>query len=498
MKLIHKIMTHRSILPTALIAFFLAISTFPVFADTLRDIQLLKRASKARAAIVKKVSPTVVHISVEKTVSTSQSPVPRSPRKSPQDPNSPDYFQDDFFRKFFKNRMPKEHKQRGLGSGAIVDSRGYIITNNHVVGGADKIIVKLVDGREFTAVMVGADPASDIAVVKIKAKNLPVARLGNSDKLDVGESVIAIGNPFGLEQTITAGIVSAKGRSALGVTDYEDFIQTDASINPGNSGGPLINLDGEVVGINTAIYSRSGGNQGIGFAIPVNMARSIMDSLISSGKVVRGYLGVWIQDVDKAMAEAMGVKVKGGVAITNVGPGSPAEKAGIRSGDIIISFGGKKTKTANILRNTVAAIKPGSKVPALIIRGGKKIKLQVVVVEQPSNMRAAILGKKNKPAPSRKSAETVLGFAGATLTPEQAERFGYEGVKGVLVTRVVPGSQADEAGLTRGSLIIKVKGKSVRSLKQFRRAFRKAPRKKPVLVLVRNGAATRFLTFRKP
>ncbi|MEE8436481.1 MAG: trypsin-like peptidase domain-containing protein, partial [bacterium] len=299
-----------------------------------RAIEALRMASKARAAIVRAVAPSVVHISVEKAVTSRPE---RGRRRGRQ---APDFFEDDFFRKFFGPRLPdsRRFQRRGLGSGSIVDSRGYILTNNHVIENADRIIVKLKNGEEYQAELIGADPPSDLAVLKIDAKNLPVAKLGNSDAIQVGETVIAIGNPFGLEQTVTQGIVSAKKRSQVGLTDYEDFIQTDASINPGNSGGPLINLNGEIIGINTAIFSRSGGSMGIGFSIPINMARQIMISLIDHGKFVRGFLGVVIQDINKELAEALGVQPKEGVLIANVGPKTPAGKAGIRQQDIILTF----------------------------------------------------------------------------------------------------------------------------------------------------------------
>jgi serine protease Do len=318
---------------TLLLALFAAgspgqLSAQSAEAQLQRDIETLTRESKARAAIVKRVTSSVVNISVEKNVKASERG------------DGPDPFDDEFFRRFFQPRIPppRDFKQRGLGSGTIVDKQGYVLTNNHVVADADKILVKLPDGRQFEAKLVGGDPASDIAVVKIEGSDLPLAKLGNSDDIDVGESVMAIGNPFGLEQTITAGIVSAKGRSQVGVTDYEDFIQTDASINPGNSGGPLINLKGEVVGVNTAIFSRSGGNMGIGFSIPINDAREIMTALIATGKVTRGFLGVVIQDITPEIAGALGVKAGEGVLVANVGPNTPALRSGIKQGDVIASF----------------------------------------------------------------------------------------------------------------------------------------------------------------
>jgi Do/DeqQ family serine protease len=466
-------------------------------AATQREIEVLVRASKARAAIVKRVSPAVVHISVEKTV-----------QNDGQSGELPDYFDDEFFRRFFAPRMPippREFKQRGLGSGSIVDAHGFILTNNHVIEDADRIIVKLKDGREFPGELIGADPATDLAVVKIKADNLPVASLGNSDQLEVGETVMAIGNPFGLEQTVTQGIVSAKGRSQVGLTDYEDFIQTDASINPGNSGGPLVNLKGEIVGVNTAIFSRSGGSMGIGFSIPINMAKTIMQSLIESGKVVRGFLGVVIQDVTQELADALNVKVNEGVLIANVGPDTPASAAGMQQGDIVVKFNGHGVKSSNELRNAVAAIKPGAKVPVELLREGKPTRLQVTVGEQPQDMRAAIEGQRpggapgETPGPGRGGRpEEALGMQVETLTPDLAGRLGYDGMSGVIVSAVAPGSPAGEANLRRGTLIERVNRKPVNSVQEFRAEVAKVPSGKSILLLARFGPSSQFVVIKKP
>ena len=479
--------------PASLALLAVMVLAAPLVADVNEDIAALNRASKARAAIVKRVSPAVVHISVEKTVNRNQ----RQPEKLP------DFFDDEFFRRFFQPRMPREFKQRGLGSGSIVDKKGYILTNNHVVEGADRIIVKLPDGREFEAKLVGADPATDLAVVKIEGDDLPIATLGNSDQIEVAESVIAIGNPFGLEQTITAGIVSAKGRSALGVTDYEDFIQTDASINPGNSGGPLINLNGEVVGINTAIFSRSGGNQGIGFAIPINMARQVMESLIASGRVVRGFLGVVIQNVTDELAAAMGLQSKDGVLISHVGPETPAGRAGIRQGDVITLFNRRSVKTSNELRNAVAAIKPGTAVPVKLVRNGKPISLKVKIGKQPSDMGAAIgrpgegEGQQNGGSGGF-TAERELGVVVRDLTPELAREFGYEGLNGVFIQQVEPNSPAAEAGIRQGALIVQMDRKPVNNVREFRRIYAQVPSGKHLLLLVRRGQFTQFRAIKKP
>jgi serine protease Do len=330
-----------------------------------------------------------------------------------------------------------------------------------------------------------------------------VATLGNSDQIEVGETVIAIGNPFGLEQTVTQGIVSAKGRSQVGLTDYEDFIQTDASINPGNSGGPLVNLKGEIVGVNTAIFSRSGGSMGIGFSIPVNMARSIMQSLIESGRVVRGFLGVVIQDVTQELADALGVKVNEGVLIANVGPNSPAAAGGMLQGDIIVKFNGHAVKTSNALRNAVAAIKPGTKVPVDLLREGKPIKLNVPVGEQPQDMRAAIEGAPKgggeQPGPGKGGRpEEALGMQVETLSPDLAGRLGYEGLTGVIVSAIAPNSAAAEAGLRRGSLIERVNRKPVTNVQEFRTEISKVASGKSILMLARFGGSNQFVVIKKP
>jgi len=474
----------------------LPLSAGPAMADTEADIKALIRASKARAAIVKKVSPAVVNISVSKTIKHEN----QGGRGNPED--MPEFFNDEFFRRFFQPRLPREFKQRGMGSGSIIDKRGYVLTNNHVVGEADQILVKLPDGREFEAKLIGADPGSDVAIVQIKGDNLPVASLGDSDKLEVGESVIAIGNPFGLEQTITAGIVSAKGRSAVGVTDYEDFIQTDASINPGNSGGPLVNLMGEVIGVNTAIFSRTGGNQGIGFTIPINMARKIMDDLIRTGKVTRGFLGVAIQEINRELAEAMGLKKNGGVLISSVGKDTPADKGGIQEGDIILSFNERPMKSPNVLRNTVAGIKPGKTVPAEVMRNGKKMTLNITIEEQPEDMTAAIRGKSSDPesAPKagKKTPESSLGLVLGPLTRENARQFGYQGLRGVLIMEVEPNSSADEAGLQKGALIQQVGRRKVHNLDSFRSALRRLRKGKNALLVIRMGEFTRYLAIKVP
>jgi serine protease Do len=473
-----------------------SVAAVRAFADetaTTKEMETLYRESKARAAIVKRISSAVVHISVEKLVKGGTRPE-----------GAPDNLDDEFFRRFFQPRNPgppKDFRQRGLGSGTIVDKRGYILTNNHVVTDADKITVKLPDSRQFEAKLMGADPATDLAVIKIEGGDVPLAKLGNSDELEVGESVIAIGNPFGLEQTITAGIVSAKGRTQVGLTDYEDFIQTDASINPGNSGGPLMNLRGEVVGVNTAIFSRSGGNMGIGFSIPINQARVIMNSLIETGKVTRGFLGVVIQDITPEIAGALGVAPGEGVLVANVGANTPAGKSGIKQGDIIVKFNGKPVKTVSGLRNAVASIKPGASIATEVLREGKSKTINVKVEEQPQDMRAAI-GEGGGPGPGGKPAppavEQVLGMTLQPLTPDLAERLGYQGLSGLVVTDADAEGPAGAAGIQQGALIMEVDRKPAKSLAEFREHVAKVASGKYVLLLARMGDFDRYIAVQKP
>ena len=343
-----------------------------------QGLENLRQTGQAFRAVAKEVSPAVVFIQVEKTTEQPQ----MSPFASPF--NGP--FGDDFFRRFFgtppqghgHGTMPKR-EMRAQGSGFIISPDGLIMTNNHVVGGADKVTVRLHDGREFTAKVVGTDPPTDVAVIKIDANDLPVAQLGDSDKLEVGDWVLAIGNPFGLSHTLTAGIVSAKGRSGIGLADYENFIQTDAAINPGNSGGPLVNLDGQVVGINTAIFSRSGGYMGIGFAIPINMAKQIRDQLVENGTVTRGQLGVYIQDLTDDLAQSFGLKDSKGILISKVIEDSPAAKAGLKQGDIVLKADGKPVGKVNEFRNGIAMTAPGTVVRLDILRNGKPEQIKVTI-----------------------------------------------------------------------------------------------------------------------
>src|SRR5215471_2208430 len=322
-----------------------------------------RELSTAFRSVAHQAVPSVVFITVEKTVESGNPGALNNPFGG---------LGEDFLERFFGRRFPEgqrpHERQQGAGSGFIISADGQILTNYHVVGDADRVTVKLNDGREFTAKTIGTDQPSDIAVIKIEAHDLPVLRLGDSDAMEVGDWVIAAGNPFGLTESITVGVVSAKGRSRLGIADFEDFIQTDAAINPGNSGGPLINLQGEAIGVNTAIASRSGGYMGIGFAIPINMVKAIKEQLVTQGKVVRGYLGVRIQELTRALAESLNIEATEGILLADVSPRSPAAKAGLKRGDVILSFNGHAVQDPGQLRNTVAMTAPGTKVPLQILR----------------------------------------------------------------------------------------------------------------------------------
>jgi serine protease Do len=447
-----------------------------------------RELSNAFRSVARQAVPAVVFITVEKTIET----------RSPFPFNSPfDWFGEDFFERFFQRRspegqgqQPRSFRQQGAGSGFIISPDGLILTNHHVVGDADRVTVKLTDGREFTAKTIGTDPSSDVAVIKIEGRHFPVLPLGNSDAMEVGDWVIAAGNPFGLTHTITVGVISAKGRSGLGITDFEDFIQTDAAINPGNSGGPLINLQGEVIGVNTAIASRSGGYMGIGFAIPINMVKGVEQQLVTRGKVVRGYLGVRIQELTPALAQSLHIDTTEGVLVADVSKGSPAAKAGLKRGDVIVSFNGHAVQSPGQLRNTVAMTAPGTKAPVQVLRDNKKRELTIELGELPKESTARA-GEEPEPpaAPAR------LGFSVQNLTPALARQFGYDGTEGVVVTQVDPGSRAYEAGIRRGMVIREVNHQEVNNTQEFRQAVRRAERDKQVLLLVQSQQATAYIAF---
>jgi serine protease Do len=437
--------------------------------------------SRAFVSAADRVRPAVVHIDAEHKVAVA-GPAANDPF---------DLFNDEFFRRFFRpgpgyRALPREQIQRGQGSGVIVDRRGYILTNNHVVGDADKIRVRLGDKREFEAKLVGRDRRSDVAVIKIEAEDLPVAATGDSDALRVGEWVLAIGNPFGLDQTVTAGVVSAKGRARVVDIQYQDFIQTDAAINPGNSGGPLVNLRGEVVGINTAIFSKSGGYMGIGFSIPVNMARKIMKSLIRHGKVVRGWLGVGIQDVDDDMAKTLGLPAAKGAMITEVVKDSPAAKAGLRERDVILSYDGKKVSGANSLTNAVGLTPVGREVKLDVYRRGKHTTVSVKIGERTAEIDTLAGGGHRL---------EKLGLSVEALTPENRRKYGLaENLTGVVITDVKTGGIAESAGLRVGMVIQQVGDVRVKSPADLRKAF--AGGGKSVLIKVVSHGRPVYLALR--
>jgi serine protease Do len=381
----------------------------------------------------------------------------------------------------FFGAPPESRKQEGLGSGVVLSADGFIITNNHVIEGADEVLVRTNDDREWSAKIVGADAKSDIALLKLEGdvQGLTPVKVGDSGALRLGETVLAVGNPFGVGQTVTMGIVSAKDRADMGIVDYEDFIQTDAAINPGNSGGALINTRGELVGINTAILSRSGGNMGIGFAIPTNMAVPILEALKTEGKVTRGYLGAELQEVTPDLREAMGLGQASGVLIANVVPDGPAKKAGILSGDLVTHVGGKPVHSMGQLRNLVAGHGSGKPLELSVIRGGRSLRIQAVLGTLPS----ADTPREVK-TPEKSSAPDVDGVMLADLTAEARQELGLPAqVEGVVVVRVLPGSKAARASLRRGDVIVEVNRKPVKSAREAQEVYRAAGGAKLLLVL---------------
>lgn len=437
-------------------------------------------------SVSKAVTPAVVNISTSRLV------------KGEEAPNFP--FDDPFFRRFFGDEpprrqgpgAPRERKAQSLGSGVIVDPNGLIITNNHVVEKADEIKVVLGDKREFKGKIVGSDPKSDLAVIRIDAKDLPTIPWGDSSKLQVGEYILAIGNPFGLNQTVTMGIISAVGRANVGITDYEDFIQTDAAINPGNSGGAMVNTHGELVGINTAIFTQSGGYMGIGFAVPSNMARSISDSLVKVGKVVRGWLGVSIQEVTPQLAKEFGLKEAKGALVGDILPKSPAEKAGFKRGDVIVEFMGQKIENSVQLRNMVARTDLKAKAKVKVVRDKKEKELEVTIEEQPKDMAGRGL-----PEEREEAANTSLnGIEVRNMTPEVARQLGLpREERGVVVSRVDPGSAADAAGVQTGDIIIEVNRKPVHDTSEYEAAVSKLNKDDAVLLLISRQGRTIFMTI---
>jgi len=441
------------------------------------SVDFLTRTGEALADIAEAVKPAIVNVSAtrtEKVTDTQMNPL----------------FNDPFFRRFFGDRfthpdIPRERKAYSLGSGVIVSSDGYILTNTHVVKDADKIKVLLSDKREFAGKVVGNDPKTEISVIKIDAKDLPTIPMGNSDTLKVGEIVLAVGNPFGLNQTVTMGIVSAVGRANVGIAEYEDFIQTDAAINPGNSGGALVNARGELVGINTAIFSTTGGYQGIGFSIPSNMAKAVMKSLIEKGKVIRGWLGVSIQAITPELAQQFQLKKDYGTLVADVVEGGPAEKAGLMRGDVIVEFDGKEVSEPFQLRNMVANTPPGERKEMKIVRNGEIKTLEVTIGELPMETEKVPSEYEN----------ALRGVTVQDLTPEVYRQLNLpDKMRGVVVVNIEEGSPAETA-LMPGDVILEINRRAVASVDNYKDIVSEIKEGKNILLLVYRKGSTLFLSI---
>ena len=434
------------------------------------------------APVVGKVLPAVVNISSSRTVKVQGG--------NPSEP----FFNDPLFRQFFGNefgrqfRVPKERREHSLGSGVIVNPDGYILTNNHVVEDASQIKVVMPDRREFNGRIVGTDAKTDLAVVKVDAKGLPTIPMADSSKVKIGHFVLAVGDPFGVGETVTMGIVSATGRGNLGIEDYEDFIQTDAAINPGNSGGALVNVDGQLIGINTAILSGGGGNQGVGFAIPINMANYVMQQVIKSGKVTRGWLGISIQPVTAEIAQAFGLNQSRGALVGDVTADSPAARAGLQKGDIILAMNGEQVDDERTLRLRAGQMAPGTSVRLTIFRNKQQQDVNVTLGEMPNTKPRA----ENRGGGGG-SASPLSGLSVEDLTADIASQLNLpRGTTGVVVADVAEGSPGAEIGLQQGDVIQEVNRKPVRNVNEFNSALSQAG-KKPVLLLVNRGGASRYV-----
>lgn len=451
----------------------------------------LRQTQSAFVNVARSVSPSVVSLRVEQHAQEIDG-LPLSP------------FGPELFERFFGEQWPDmpggdgsgtSHAIVGQGSGFVYRSdrsngtgHSYILTNRHVVADAENILVRLQDGREMQARVKGVDPQSDVAILEVAVAGLPSLPLGDSSRLEVGDWALAIGSPFGLKHTLTVGVVSAKGRTSLGIADYEDFIQTDAAINPGNSGGPLVNLEGEVVGMNSAILSRSGGYLGIGFAIPINLARHVADQLIENGEVVRGFLGVAIQPVTPALADNFGLDRARGILIARVNDDSPASRGGLQQGDIVLSFRGRTVDDIGAFRNRVAQTAPGTPVELEIVRDGRQRNVQVRLGRLESDPQQSAAA-----APSRKA--QPLGLSVQTLTRSLADQLGIDAAEGVVVTGVVRGSPAAEAGIGEGSVILQVDRQAVKNASDFQRRIAQSAGDGQVLLLVREGDFQRYLVI---
>lgn len=480
--------THVSSLFLAgLFTAFLAISV-PQSAQAASKQAALDELSDAFVEIAEKASPAVVFIQVEKEIRPGVAPF-GGPFGA---------FPDDFFERFFGRGTPWPRTPQprtpsgkrvpyGQGTGFIISSDGYIVTNHHVVGNADRIKVRMADKQVYEAELIGSDPNTEIAVIKIDGKDLPSIPLGDSDALRVGEWVIAIGNPFGLSHSVTSGIVSARGRGNVGIAEYPDFIQTDAAINPGNSGGPLLNLRGQVVGVNTAIYSRSGGYMGIGFAIPVNMVKNVRDQLVETGEVAHGYLGVLIQDMTPDLVEWFDTEDVRGALVAEVSEDSPAEDAGLKRDDIILEMDGNAVEDSSTFRSRIATTPPGTTVDLTILRKGSKLTKEVEIGKQPDDAKAGRTGSR---------VHMELGMTVQPLTDDLAQRFGYEDLSGVLVSQVEAGSPAAMAGIKPGVLIEEVNRRPVHNVNDFNDALSDSADEQRLLLRIREGRHSRYVTLR--
>jgi serine protease Do len=467
---------------------------------TLKFAQRSPEASRrGYSLIVKRVAPAVVNISSSRVITTAMqqdSPHRRNRGGNDNDNNGDSQQMDPFFQQFFGNNnmfnnVPRERREKALGSGVIVSPEGYILTNNHVVDHATEVTVTLADKREMKARVVGTDSHTDIAVLKIEGSSFPYLTIGDSSKVEVGDIVLAVGDPFGVGQTVTNGIVSATGRGGLGIEEVEDFIQTDAPINPGNSGGALVDDDGHLIGINTAILAgNSGGNQGIGFAIPINMARHDMDQILAHGSVERGYLGILPQDVTPAMAKAFNTQVTGAL-VGDVTANSPASRAGLLKGDIILTVNGEAVNDANQLRLKIGLLNPNSTVNLKVLRDGKTQPIAVQLGEFPTTEQRASVDKEGS------SVETALkGVSVENLTPDTAQQLKVgPDTKGVVVDNVDQASTAADAGLQQGDVIQQVNHHAVSNVGEFRQAVQSANKDNPILLLVDRGGNTMFLAI---
>lgn len=433
------------------------------------DIAALKATSKAFNQVAKKGIAAVVNIGASRTVRQRQYAHPFY-----------DLFGDEMFRQYFK--APQQQRQ-SMGSGVIVDKRGYILTNNHVIDGADEITVTLSDKREFSATIVGRDPRTDVAVLKIDAKDLPIIEVGNSDAIEVGDWAIAVGSPFGLSKSMTVGVISAKGRSNVGIVDYENFIQTDAAINPGNSGGALLNIDGELIGINTAIFTKSGGYNGIGFAIPVNLANKVMTDLITQGKVVRGWLGVIIQPITAELQEQFNLKTKTGALISDVVDDGPADEAGIKRGDIVVSFDGAEIQDSYDLRNRVGQAPVGKKVKIELVRRGKTRTVTLNISAFPQD-------------DDTPEEADILGAEVATITRDLKNELKLKQRSGVVITDISPDSPAQRAGLRKGDIILEVANQSIYRLSDYQDVIGQLQKGQHVLVWIKRGLYSQYVVVK--